>query len=118
MREVVKISRSSFVTIKDIAEKAGVSVNTVSRALNDKPDINPQTKEKIEKIAQELGYVKNIYATMLKSNVTHTIGVIMPDSSNPFFSEVFKGIDKAARENNYQIIIMNSEVYTKMKKSF
>ncbi|WP_245863478.1 LacI family DNA-binding transcriptional regulator [Petrotoga halophila] len=109
LKGVVKISRSNFVTIKDIAERAGVSVNTVSRALNDKPDINPQTKEKIEKIAQELGYVKNIYATMLKSNVTHTIGVIMPDSSNPFFSEVFKGIDKAARENNYQIIIMNSE---------
>ena len=104
-------------TIKDIAEKAGVSVNTVSRALNDKPDINPKTKERILKIAQELGYVRNVYATMLKSNVTSTIGVIVPDSSNPFFSEVFKGIDKAARENNYQIIIMNSEgVYENEEK--
>nr|WP_233186547.1 LacI family DNA-binding transcriptional regulator [Petrotoga sp. 9PWA.NaAc.5.4] len=106
---MIKIIQSKFVTIKDIAEKAGVSVNTVSRALNDKPDINPKTKERILKIAQELGYVRNVYATMLKSNVTGTIGVIVPDSSNPFFSEVFKGIDKAARENNYQIIIMNSE---------
>ncbi|RAO99400.1 LacI family transcriptional regulator [Petrotoga sp. 9PW.55.5.1] len=111
------MSRSSFVTIKDIAKKAGVSPNTVSRALNDKPDINENTKKKIEKIAQEMGYVRNVYATMLKSSVTHTIGVIMPDSSNPFFSEVFKGIDKAAQERDYQIIIMNSEgVYENEEK--
>jgi len=85
--------------------------------LNDKPDINENTKKKIEKIAQEMGYVRNVYATMLKSSVTHTIGVIMPDSSNPFFSEVFKGIDKAARERDYQIIIMNSEgVYENEEK--
>lgn len=85
--------------------------------MNDKPDINENTKKKIEKIAQEMGYVRNVYATMLKSSVTHTIGVIMPDSSNPFFSEVFKGIDKAARERDYQIIIMNSEgVYENEEK--
>jgi LacI family transcriptional regulator len=85
--------------------------------LNDKPDINENTKKKIEKIAQEMGYVRNVYATMLKSSVTHTIGVIMPDSSNPFFSEVFKGIDKAAQERDYQIIIMNSEgVYENEEK--
>ena len=106
---VIKLAQSKFVTIKDIAEKAGVSVNTVSRALNNKPDINPKTKEKIEKIAEELGYVKNSYATMLKSQISNTIGVIVPDSSNPFFSEVFKGIDKAAKEKDYQIIMMNSE---------
>lgn len=85
--------------------------------MNDKPDINENTKKKIEKIAQEMGYVRNVYATMLKSSVTHTIGVIMPDSSNPFFSEVFKGIDKAAQERDYQIIIMNSEgVYENEEK--
>ena len=106
---MIKLAQSKFVTIKDIAEKAGVSVNTVSRALNNKPDINPKTKEKIEKIAEELGYVKNSYATMLKSQISNTIGVIVPDSSNPFFSEVFKGIDKAAKEKDYQIIMMNSE---------
>lgn len=85
--------------------------------MNDKPDINENTKKKIEKIAQEMGYVRNVYATMLKSSVTHTIGVIMPDSSNPFFSEVFKGIDKAAQERDYQIIVMNSEgVYENEEK--
>ena len=46
---------------------------------------------------------------MLKSQISNTIGVIVPDSSNPFFSEVFKGIDKAAKEKDYQIIMMNSE---------
>lgn len=106
---MIKLTQAKFVTLKDIAEKAGVSVNTVSRALNNKPDINPKTKEKIEKIADELGYVKNSYATMLKSQVSNTIGVIVPDSSNPFFSEVFKGIDRSAKEKDYQIIMMNSE---------
>jgi len=105
----VKRIQSKFVTVKDIAKKAGVSPNTVSRALNNRPDISQTTKNKILKIAREMGYVRNVYATILKSNVTHTIGVIMSDSSNPFFSEVFKGIDKAAREKDYQIIIMNSE---------
>ncbi|KAF2956700.1 LacI family DNA-binding transcriptional regulator [Marinitoga sp. 38H-ov] len=101
--------KKNYVTIKDIAAAAGVSINTVSRALNDKPDINIKTKKRILEIAKEMGYVKNITASSLRNQKTKTIGVIFEDSSNPFFAEVLKGIEKGAREKNYNIILMNTE---------
>jgi len=101
--------KKNYVTIKDIAAAAGVSINTVSRALNDKPDINLKTKKKVLEIAKEMGYVKNITASALRSQKTKTIGVIFEDSSNPFFAEVLKGIERGAREKKYNIILMNTE---------
>lgn len=98
-----------FVTIKDIAIKAGVSINTVSRALNNKPDINPQTKQKVLQAAKELGYIKDLNALSLKNGTTKTIGVVFEDSSNPFYAEVFKGIEYSARKYGYQVILMNTE---------
>ncbi|WGS65098.1 LacI family DNA-binding transcriptional regulator [Marinitoga aeolica] len=101
--------KKNYVTIKDIAAAAGVSINTVSRALNDKPDINIKTKRKVLEIAKEMGYVKNVTASSLRNRKTKTIGVIFEDSSNPFFAEVLKGIEKGSREKNYNIILMNTE---------
>ncbi|MDN5341133.1 LacI family transcriptional regulator [Oceanotoga sp. DSM 15011] len=98
-----------YITIKDVAKEMGVSINTVSRALNNKPDINEDTKNKILKKAKEMGYVRNSYASLLKSKYSKIIGVIIPDSSNPFFSEVFNSIEKSARKKDYQLIVMNSE---------
>jgi LacI family transcriptional regulator len=65
-----------FITIKDIAEEAGVSVNTVSRALNNKPDVSPQTKEKVLEIAKKLGYIRNSDAVLFRKGTTKTIGVV------------------------------------------
>ncbi|WP_041082345.1 LacI family DNA-binding transcriptional regulator [Thermotoga profunda] len=98
-----------FVTIKDIAIRAGVSINTVSRALNNKPDISPQTKQKVLQAAKELGYIKDLNALSLKNGTTKTIGVVFEDSSNPFYAEVFKGIEYSAKKYDYQIILMNTE---------
>ncbi|HOP82018.1 MAG TPA: LacI family DNA-binding transcriptional regulator [Fervidobacterium sp.] len=98
-----------FVTIRDVANAAGVSINTVSRALNDKPDVNEETKEKVLKVARELGYVRDATALSLRYGLTRVIGVIFEDSSNPFFSEVFKGIEMKAREHNFNVILMNTE---------
>lgn len=103
------MKNKKFITIKDISKEVGVSINTVSRALNDKPDINEKTKEKILEKAKEMGYVKNTFASMMKSQKSEIIGVIIPDSSNPFFSEVFKGIEEEARKTNYQTMIINTE---------
>lgn len=93
----------------DVARKSGFSINTVSRALNNKPDISEETKDKILKIAQEIGFVKNRSASLLRSVETRIIGVIMADSSNPFYSEVLKGIEWASRKYDYQIILVNTE---------
>jgi len=101
--------KKKYVTIRDIARVAGVSINTVSRALNNKPDVSEETKEKILRIAKELGYVKNFTASSLRQKRTKTVGVVIADSSNPFYAEVLKGIESAARKYEYQIILMNTE---------
>ncbi|QAV32604.1 LacI family transcriptional regulator [Fervidobacterium changbaicum] len=98
-----------FVTIRDVAKAAGVSINTVSRALNNKPDINKETKEKVLKVAKELGYIKDATATSLRYGLTKVIGVILEDSSNPFYSEVLKAVEMAARRRGFNVIFMNTE---------
>ena len=92
-----------------VAEKAGVSVNTASRAINNKSDINEETKKKVLKIAQELGYVRNATAVALRTRKTRTIGVVIADNRNPFYAEVLNGMEEAAREKNYHIILANTQ---------
>ncbi len=98
-----------YVTLKDIAKIAGVSVNTVSRALNNKPDISKETKKKIIKIAKELNYRKDFTASSLRRKESKIVGVILADSANPFYSEVLKGIEAASKDFGYNIILINSE---------
>ncbi|MFN4190747.1 MAG: LacI family DNA-binding transcriptional regulator [Pseudothermotoga sp.] len=104
-----------YVTMKDIAQRAGVSVNTVSKALRGKRDISKQTRQKIFKIAKEIGYIKNSTAFALRRSETKTIGVIIEDSSNPFFAEVLKGIESATRRFGYQLLLMNTETDPKLQ---
>lgn len=96
------------VTIKDVAKKANVSITTVSRVLNDKPDVNGDTKEKIKKIIDELNYKPNDIARGLVLNKTNTIGLIIPDIANPFFPGVARGVEDIAREFNYSVIYSNT----------
>ncbi len=93
------------ITIKDIAKKAKVSAITVSRALNDKQDINPNTKKKILKIANDLGYFPNMLARSLKSKKSKTLGVILRDISDSFYAEMLQGISLEANAEGYQIIL-------------
>ncbi|HPN36691.1 MAG TPA: LacI family DNA-binding transcriptional regulator [bacterium] len=93
------------ITIKDIARKAQVSPITVSRALNDKEDINPDTKNRIVKIANDLGYFPNMLAQSLKSKKSKTLGVILRDISDPFYAEILQGISLTAAREGYQIIL-------------
>ncbi len=92
------------VKMKDIAERAGVSVGTVSRAFNDKPDIDEETKQKILDIADELHYRPNAYARSLRAKRTRTIGIIIPDISDPVFAEILLSANKTAKEQGYQTI--------------
>lgn len=97
------------VTIRDVAAATGFSVNTVSRALNDKPDVSAETKRVILETAKKLGYRPNKLARGLRSNKTQTIGVIVADIANPFFGAVVKGVAQAAREQNWSIILGNAD---------
>ena len=98
-----------YITLKMVAEKAGVSVNTASRAINNKPDINLETKKRILQIAKELGYIRNAAAVALRTKKTGTIGVVIADNRNPFYAEVLNGMEEAAREKNYHIILANTQ---------
>jgi len=92
-----------------VAEKAEVSVNTASRAINNKPDINLETKKRVLQIAKELGYIRNAAAVALRTKKTGTIGVVIADNRNPFYAEVLNGMEEAAREKNYHIILANTQ---------
>lgn len=98
-----------YITLKMVAERAGVSVNTASRAINNKLDINEETKKRVLKVAQELGYVQNATAVALRTKKTRTLGVVIADNRNPFYAEVLNGIEEAAREKNYHIILANTQ---------
>ncbi|WKK60163.1 LacI family DNA-binding transcriptional regulator [Sphingobacterium sp. BN32] len=91
--------------IKNIAEMLGISVSTVSRALRDAHDINPETKEKVLKLAKELNFKPNKNAAALASGSTKNIGVIIPFITNYYFSTVISGIQEAAFQLGYNIIL-------------
>ncbi len=95
-------------TIIDIARKLGISPSTVSRALNDHPDIKKETKEKVRKVAKELRYTPNPIAQSLKTSRTTTIGVIVPEIRHDFFASAISGIEEIAYRSGYSIILCQS----------
>ncbi|MBC7607706.1 MAG: LacI family DNA-binding transcriptional regulator [Burkholderiales bacterium] len=94
----------SKATLKQIAKELHVSVSTVSKALNDSPEISEQTKIKVQEYAKLKNYKPNVIGLNLKNRKTKTIGVIIPNILNSFFAKVFKGIEKVADEKGYNVI--------------
>ena len=92
-------------TLKQIAKELNVSVSTVSKALNDSPEISEVTKVKIKEYAKLKNYKPNIIGLNLKNRKTKTIGVIIPNILNSFFAKVFSGIEKVADEKGYNVIM-------------
>jgi len=104
-----KTTRGDDVTISHIAKLAGVSESTASRAINDKPDINAETKERVLNVVKDTGYTPNFLAQGLRSRKTKTIGVIISDISNPVFGTLVKGIEDVLRKKQYSIILSNTD---------
>jgi LacI family transcriptional regulator len=96
------------VTIKDIARELGISPSTVSRALKDHPDISAETKKAVNELADRLNYQPNIVALSLRQKKTNTIGVVIPEIVNTFFSTVISGIEDVAYEAGYNVILAQS----------
>lgn len=96
-------------TIKDVASRAGVSTSTVSRVLNGNGYVSERAKEKILAAIRELEYSPSVMAVSLSKNRMHTIGVIVPDICNSFFSQVFYAASKLAEAHNYRLILCNSD---------
>ncbi|PFO02645.1 LacI family transcriptional regulator [Bacillus sp. AFS076308] len=96
-------------TIYDVAEKAGVSIATVSKVINDTGRISEETRNKVLKIMGELEYQPSSVATALTGKKTFTIGVLVPDISNAFFAEVARALENNAREMGYSIILCSTD---------
>ena len=96
------------ITIYDIAEKLKISAATVSRALQNHSAVNVKTKKRIVDLANELGYQSNKFASNLRKQKTHTIGVIVPRLNSAFMSTVLSGIEKIANNAGYNLIISQS----------
>ncbi len=96
------------VTIKDIAKKAGVSIATVSYVINKSRPVSQDLADRVNNAIEQIGYYPDNNARSLKSKRTCTIGLIVPDNSNPFFSEIAKGVEDAGFEAGFSVILCNS----------
>jgi LacI family transcriptional regulator len=95
-------------TIHDIARELGVSASTVSRALNDHPNISSETKKKVSKLAEKLNYQPNNIAAALRKGKSNIVGIIVPEINRNFFSSVIKGIEEMLNRDGYNVIICQS----------
>ncbi|MDN4504327.1 LacI family DNA-binding transcriptional regulator [Alteromonadaceae bacterium BrNp21-10] len=100
-------------TIKDVAKVAGVSTATVSRVIHDGGQVGEACRARVKKVIEELGYRPNTAARALVSKTTNTIGVVTPKLSMSFFGTLASGVEKAARENKYKLLMSNSLYETK-----
>lgn len=110
-----------MVTIRTIAQKAGVSTSTASRALNDNPRISDKTRERIKKLAHELGYRPNFSAQNLSRGEANIVGIVFPppaepadQPANPFHIEIMWGISKAVHQLNYEIMVAMGATTTEL----
>lgn len=114
MSEKVK----SIVTIKEVAELAGVSVATVSRVLNKNGYVKAQTSAKVQNAIDKLNYTPNSVARTLFTKKSNTIGLLIPDITNPFFSELFKSVEKYAEAHGKLIFLFNSDYEIDRERKF
>jgi DNA-binding LacI/PurR family transcriptional regulator len=103
-------------TIKDIAKALDISTSTVSRALRNHPDVSKKTKEMVQKLATKLEYEPNQIALSLKQHKTNTIGVIIPQTENKFYSKTISGIQEVVTQAGYQIMICQSHESFEVEK--
>jgi LacI family transcriptional regulator len=96
-------------TINDVAKRAGVSPVTVSRVLNSAPNVNGATRERVNRAIAELGYVPNVVARSLRSRRTRSLALILPDITNPFWPTVARGVEDAAQQGGYTVLLCNTD---------
>lgn len=96
-------------TIKDVAARAGISYTTVSHVVNGTRPVSEQVRRKVEAAIAELGYVPSGVARSLRARATGTLGLLVPNASNPYFAELARGIEDHAERNGYSVILCNSD---------
>ena len=97
------------VTMADVAREAGVSLMTISRVVNNKGDVSPETREVVQAAIEQLGYRPSLIARGLVTKRTGTLGLVIPDNANPFFSEVARAAEHVAYAEGYNVFLCNTE---------
>jgi len=93
------------ITIFDVADEAGVSYSTVSRVVNNKSNVNPETRERVLRAMAQLGYVGNIPARSLAGGSSHVIGLLVDHLNTSYMGEIIRGIDEVLEANNYNLML-------------
>lgn len=106
------------VSLRDVAQAARVSVGTVSNTLNKPEMVAPATLARVQKAIKELGFVPNGFARHLRSGYSRTLGLVVPDVSNPFFTEVARGVEDAASKRDYAVFLCNTDESTEKEKRY
>lgn len=96
-------------TIRDVADKAGVASMTVSRVINNSGYVSDETRARVEAAIIELGYVPNMLGPSLRFNQTKTVALIITDIANPFWTTVARGVEDAAHQHAYSVILCNTD---------
>lgn len=98
----------SNITIKDVAKRAGVSISTVSRVINDSKPVTDEVKQKVLDVIKETGYIPNPLARSLVTKKSQLIGVIVPEVSDSFVNEILNGVEEIAKMYDYDILLANT----------
>lgn len=104
-------------SIRDVARRAQVSVGTVSNVLNTPEKVSPETRERVQTVIAQLGYVRNDAARQLRNGQSHTIGLIVLNGTNPFFTEIAQGAQNRALESGYTVLVGTSNENVKRENT-
>ena len=96
-------------TIRDVAKQAGVAPMTVSRVINNSGYVSEDTRTRVEEAISRLGYVPNMLGPSLRFNQTNTLALVLTDITNPFWTTVARGVEDAAQETGYSVILCNTD---------
>lgn len=115
---VMSLSDNHTVTIKEVSERAGVAVSTVSRVLNGLDRVSDETREKVKLAASELGYVRNTIAASMKTGRTRLVVVIVPDVGNEYYTAVIHGVESVLTENSCYTVVFSSNDSPDIEREF
>lgn len=105
----MRATTSMKASIKDVARLAEVSITTVSHVLNKTRSVHPQTQARVTDAVRTLGYVPSAVARSLKMDATHTIGMLVPNNSNPYFAELVRAVEDACFAAGYALLLCNTD---------
>lgn len=97
------------VTIYDIAKQANVSIATVSKVIHNTGRISSETRERVQTVMNDLGYRPSLLASAMTNKRTFTVGILIPDISNPFYPDVIRGAEDFAQQHNYSVLLCNTD---------